>query len=114
MSLIQPLISVGNNIVPAGPGQLVDPTALGSGTASSTTYLRGDSTWQTIATSSSIPSYTGSLNAGKSPLLALALGIPAKAVGNTVTVGANPDGVAYGANSIWVTNFSSNTVSRIS
>jgi len=48
MSLIQPVILVGNNIVPAGTGQYIDPTSLGSGSPTSSTFLTGANTWVTI------------------------------------------------------------------
>ena len=48
MALIQPVILVGNNIVPAGTGQYIDPTSLGSGSPTSSTFLTGANTWVTI------------------------------------------------------------------
>ena len=51
MTFIKPVIIVDNNFALSGPGQLIDPTSLGSGTPDTTTFLRGDSSWQPVVQS---------------------------------------------------------------
>ena len=51
MAFIKPVILVENNFALSGPGQLVDPTSLGSGTPDISTFLRGDSSWQPVVQS---------------------------------------------------------------
>ena len=66
-----------------------------------------------LTTPNGLVSQFNMLNAAKSPLLALSLGLTPRAVGNTVTAGTSPNGIAFDGTSIWVANTGSNNVSKI-
>lgn len=53
MTTRKPLVINGGNTQQLQSGDYLDPTTLGSGTASNTTFLRGDNTWQTVSGSGS-------------------------------------------------------------
>jgi len=53
------------------------------------------------------------LYAAKSPLLAYTFGLTPRAAGNTVTVGTNPQGIAFDGKYLWIANYDSANVSKV-